>query len=137
MQHEDRLLYKVGEIVQSRAAHVEMDSDDLSEMIKKVYKALRWVQVQEEKTEQPSAGLMMAWQDSIKRNKVICLECGQEFRQLTGRHLALHRMNPREYKAKHAIPARQSLSSKTLSAKRRRAAKDRGLGEKLRGKRST
>jgi predicted transcriptional regulator len=69
--------------------------------------------------------------DSIQRNKVICLECGREFRQVTGRHLAQHKLTSKEYKKKHGIPLRKGLSAKNLSAKRRATAKERGLGERL------
>lgn len=124
------LLELASEIVKAQATHSSMTSDEMSDAIKKVYKALRWVKDREEKPE-PEKEAKIKGMDSIKRNKVICLECGCEFRQLTGRHLALHKISPREYKKKHGIPLRQGLSAKSLTLKRRASAKERGMGEKL------
>lgn len=68
---------------------------------------------------------------SIQRNKVICLECGKEFRQLGKFHLSSHGLSPKDYKKKHGIPLGQALISKDLSVKRRKIAKGKGLGQKL------
>jgi len=68
---------------------------------------------------------------SVQRNKVICLECGQEFRQLTNAHLKSHGLTAKEYRKKWGLPARYPLVAKALVAKRRKLAKERGLGERL------
>ena len=68
---------------------------------------------------------------SIRRNKVVCLECGMEFKQLTNGHLKEHGMTAREYRRKYGFMARQPLSSQELSEKRRKNAEEKGLGEKL------
>jgi predicted transcriptional regulator len=131
MQHQKDLVEMAGEIVKVQASCSTMSADDMTEAIKKVYRALKWVQTQEEKAAWAAEEPTMTGLESIQRNKVICLECGKEFKTVTGRHLALHKLDPREYKNKHGIPLRQALSAKSLSAKRRRSAKERGLGEKL------
>jgi predicted transcriptional regulator len=128
---ERRLLEMTSEIVKAQASHAGMGADEMTEAIKKVYRALKWVQAQEDKAAKGEAEPTMSGMESIQRNKVICLECGKEFRQLSGKHLGLHGLTPREYKNKYDIPLRQSLSARSLSAKRRRIAKERGLGEKL------
>jgi len=69
--------------------------------------------------------------ESISENKVVCLECGIEMKQLTRKHLDAHGLTPREYKLKYGFPMRQSLSAKSLSRARSRAAKKRGLPENL------
>lgn len=126
------LLEMVKEIISAQASHSSMSPEEMTDAIKKLYRALRWVQVQEEKAAKAAEAPTMTGLESIQRNKVICLECGKTFRQLTVRHLALHGLDPRGYKQRHGIPLRQSLSAKSVSAKRRRIAKERGLGEKLR-----
>jgi predicted transcriptional regulator len=68
---------------------------------------------------------------SIQEDKVICLECGFEMKQLTATHLGSHGLSIREYKTKYGFPQRQSLSAKSLSKARSKAAKKRGLPEKL------
>lgn len=69
--------------------------------------------------------------DSIRENKIICLECGIEMKQLTKKHLGSHGLTPRDYKKKWGFQMRQSLSAKSLSRVRSRAAKKRGLPENL------
>jgi predicted transcriptional regulator len=128
---EKHLLEITSEIVKAQASHAPMTADDMTEALKKVYKALKWICTQEEKSAKGEEGPGVSGLDSIQRNKVICLECGKEFKQLSGKHLGLHGLSPRDYKKKHGIPLRQSLSARSLSAKRRRIAKERGLGEKL------
>lgn len=135
---ERKLLEMTSQIVKAQASNADMSADDMTEAIKKVYRALKWVQDQEEKAIRGAEEPAPSGMNSIQRNKVICLECTKEFRQLSGKHLGLHGLTPREYKKKYGIPLRQSLSARSLSAKRRRIAKERGLGEKLsqaRGKR--
>jgi len=69
--------------------------------------------------------------DSIRESRIMCLECGIEMKQLTKKHLSSHGLTPREYKKKWGFPMRQSLSAKSLSRARSRAAKKRGLPENL------
>ena len=132
MQPQAGLVEMVAEIVKAQVSHTAMSADDLAEGIKRVYKALKWVETQEEKTAVKAAeGPALSGAESIQRNKVICLECGKAFQVITVRHLTLHGLDPKGYKQKHGIPLRQSLSSRSLSAKRRRVAKDLGLGQRL------
>jgi predicted transcriptional regulator len=62
------------------------------------------------------------WRQSITRHSVTCLECGAQFRQLTGLHLRLHGLDARTYRLKYGIPATQPLSTRATAAKRRRIA---------------
>lgn len=69
--------------------------------------------------------------ESIQETKVICLECGTEFKQLTANHLRNHGLTSREYKRKWGFPLRQSLTAKSMAKARSKAAKKRGLPENL------
>jgi predicted transcriptional regulator len=60
------------------------------------------------------------WRTSITRHAIKCLECGQIFKQLTGRHLRQHNLNARSYRAKYGIPGTQPLSARATAALRRR-----------------
>jgi predicted transcriptional regulator len=68
---------------------------------------------------------------SIQQDKVICLEGSAEMRQLTANHLSSHGLTMREYKTKWGFAQKQSLSAMSLSKARSKAAKKRGLPEKL------
>jgi predicted transcriptional regulator len=70
-------------------------------------------------------------QSSIQHNQVVCLECGNTFKLLSNRHLALHGLTPRSYKHKHGIRMTQALSAQTLSARRSKLARQRGMGKQL------
>jgi len=50
-------------------------------------------------------------EDFIKQDKIICLECGREFKQLSHTHLKKHALTPKEYRQKHGFPASQPLTA--------------------------
>lgn len=70
-------------------------------------------------------------QGSIQEDKVSCLECGAEFRQLTANHLRTHQISPKEYKRKWGFALKQPLAARVLTKLRSRSAKKRGLPQKL------
>jgi predicted transcriptional regulator len=59
------------------------------------------------------------WRQSITQHAITCLECGAQFRQLTGRHLGLHGLDARSYRGKFGIPQSQPLAARETAAKRR------------------
>ncbi len=69
--------------------------------------------------------------NSIQNDKVICLECGAEMRQLSSKHLVSHGMNQKEYRKKYGFTMMTPLAAKSLTKARSKAAKKRGLPEKL------
>ncbi|SMC28272.1 transcriptional regulator, MucR family [Desulfacinum hydrothermale DSM 13146] len=68
---------------------------------------------------------------SIQDSHVVCLECGKTFSQLTANHLKTHGLTPREYKKKWGFRVRDSLACRNLQKTRSKAAKKRGLPQKL------
>ena len=121
-------------IVAAQARHALLSPEEISEGVKKVFIILQQLQALEAGMVGASDGDGMGKltpQDSIQRNRVICLECNKEFKLLSNRHLALHGMNSRAYKLKYGLPLRQALSAKSLTLARRKIAKEKGLGEKL------
>ncbi len=73
----------------------------------------------------------MAPENSIQDDKVICLECGAEFKQLTQKHLVSHGMDQREYRKKYGFSMQTPLAAKSLIQARQKTAKEKGLPEKL------
>jgi predicted transcriptional regulator len=59
------------------------------------------------------------WRKSITKHAVSCLECGKPFKQLSTRHLMLHGLDGRSYRAKYGIPRTQPLAAKETTARRR------------------
>ncbi|MFH0809238.1 MAG: MucR family transcriptional regulator [Pseudomonadota bacterium] len=128
------LVEMAAEIVGFQASHTKMSPDEMSEAIAKVFDALRQAKVTEEEGASGEVAAVpgkLVRKRSIFRNRVICLECGREFKQLTDRHLAQHGLNKRTYKEKHGIPRAQKLVATAVSERRRQLAEERGLGEKL------
>lgn len=68
---------------------------------------------------------------SILKNKIICLECGEEFKMLSPKHLRSHELTGREYRIKYGFSLRQPLCAKALSEKRKESGKARGIPEAL------
>lgn len=68
---------------------------------------------------------------SIRKNDIVCLECGQAFKMLT-KHLKSHNMTARDYRKKYGFTSRQSLCAKALSDERSAASKERGIHPNLR-----
>ena len=127
------LVEMAAEIVQAQAGQARMTSDEIAHALSKTYEALRSVKQKEEGLPEEPAVEKKTVQGkaSIQKGKVICLEYGREFKQVSKNHLASHGLTAKEYKKKHGIPLSQPLTSKDLSAKRRKVAKEKGLGQRL------
>jgi predicted transcriptional regulator len=127
------------EIVAAQASHAAMSADEMDAALKKTFEALQQLKGLELMGEMPEAAkeqdelaqLRANPAKSIHRNYVINLEDGKKYKQLTARTLAKFGLTPREYRKKWGFSARQPLSAKALTAKRRKTAKALGLGARL------
>lgn len=138
-----RKLYEIAaDIIEAQASMIEMSPPSLEQALSTVFVTLQRMKMAEDggflldtgkPPEEPVEVIAekIDPKDSIQEDKVICLECGGEMRQLTAKHLSSHGLSIREYKTKYGFPQRQSLSAKSLSKARSKAAKKRGLPEKL------
>jgi predicted transcriptional regulator len=131
-----RLTEIAADIVQGQVSRSPMSTEDIVSSLKNVFGALMILNRAE--TEDVSLDVTgsvpetMEPKDSIQADRIVCLECGSEFKQLTAKHLQTHGLSPREYKKKWGFPMAQPLSAKSLTKARSKAAKKRGLPEKLR-----
>jgi len=107
-----------------------MSSEDIVDSLRRVFRTLQEVQ-HIGGTVDPEEGMTRDPGTSIQRNQVLCLECGKAFKLLSNRHLALHDLTPRAYKQKYGIRMTQALSARTLSTRRRKLAKELGMGKQL------
>ena len=122
------------EIIQSQISSKEMSTDEITGALNKTFLTLKTLQDTEalgaagpEEESQP----VMPPEKSIQKNKVVCLECGQEFKMLSPKHLRTHNLTPKEYRRKHGFSMRQPLCAKSLSERRSKSGKKRGLPENL------
>ncbi len=133
------------DIAMAQSSHATLSPDEISEFVRKTFSVLKEIHEKEQGlvSEQAPQGeeevkiseLVADPKQSIQRNKVICLECGKEFKQITNRHLRSHGLTAKEYRKKWGFSARQPLAAKALTAKRRKTAKTLGLGDKLKERR--
>jgi len=137
------LVEMAAEIIQAQSGSKNMTSEEIAQALQTTFKTLTALQAEECKinsaTEAGVQGLgleekqaAIAPEKSIQRNKIICLECGQEFKMLSPKHLRSHDLTGREYRQKYGFSLRQPLCAKGLSDRRKKAGKDRGLPENLR-----
>ena len=138
-----KLLDIAAEIVQAQASVGQMSAEQIEQSLLKTFSTLQRMQKAEEKgvfldrgtaeearTEEAQVAKREP-RESIQDDKIVCLECGTEMRQLTTKHLSSHDLNPREYKQKWGFSLKQPLSAKSLTKARSKAAKKRGLPENL------
>ena len=139
-----KLLDIAAEIVHAQATVGQMSADQIEQALIKTFSTLQRMQRAEEKgvlleavspMEEPpaeeAAPAKKEPKESIQDDKIVCLECGTEMRQLTTKHLSAHGLTPREYKKRYGFSLKQPLSAKSLTKARSKAAKKRGLPENL------
>jgi len=135
-----KLIEIAAEMVQTQASLTPMTAADIASSLRQVFITLQEMQKAEAgeivtEFTQPAveevAATKLSPAESILNDKVICIECGAEFKQLTQKHLSSHGMSPKEYKKKYGFSMGTPLSAKSLTKARSKAAKKRGLPEKL------
>ncbi len=97
-------------------------ADDVLPKLKHIYETLKNLEDAEAGIETPPSAESMDWRKSIKKQSIVCMQCGAEFKQISARHLRLHDLNPKSYRALHSIPADQPLSAKATTERRRQIA---------------
>jgi predicted transcriptional regulator len=132
-----KLIEIASEIVQTQVSLTAMSGADITSSLRQVFSTLHELQRSEAgeielpQIQEPASVQALTPQDSIQDDKVICLECGKEMRQLTSKHLVVHGMDQKEYRLKYGFTMGTPLSAKSLTKARSKAAKKRGLPEKL------
>ena len=142
---DKKLLELAVDIMQVQASLNKMSSDEIEMTLVMIYNTLNKIQQAEKEgktlsienlgTGRPlaeaGASVRNDPRSSIQEDKVICMECGVDFRQLTANHLKSHDLTPREYKKKWGFPLKQPLAARNLTKLRSRSAKKRGLPPNL------
>lgn len=138
-----KLLDIAAEIIQAQASVGQMSAEQIEVSLMRTFSTLQKMQRAEEKgilLDKGGAEETLAEEavspkkeprESIQDDRIVCLECGTEMRQLTTKHLSSHGLTPREYKKKWGFSLKQPLSAKSLTKARSKAAKKRGLPENL------
>ncbi|MGD9950672.1 MAG: MucR family transcriptional regulator [Desulfobulbus sp.] len=132
------LVQMTAEIIQSQITSKQMSTDEIKAALNETFRTLQSLQNAETletadtDTEPSTDAPAIDPKKSIQKNKVICLECGQEFKMLSPKHLRSHGLTSKEYRKKYGFSARQPLCAKALSERRSHSGKERGIPENLR-----
>ena len=132
-----KLIEIASDIVQTQASLTPMTSTEIALSLRQVFSALHELQRAESgdielpKAQESVPPQALAPKDSIQNDKVICLKCGVEMRQLTSKHLSSHGLSPKEYRKKYGFTMKTPLMAKSLTKAKSKAAKKRGLPEEL------
>jgi predicted transcriptional regulator len=132
-----KLIEIASDIVQTQASLTPMTTTDIASSLRQVFSTLYELQRAESggielpKIQEATPAQALTPKDSIQNDKVICLECGAEMRQLTSKHLVSHEMSQKEYRKKYGFTMATPLAAKSATKARSKAAKKRGLPEKL------
>lgn len=142
------ILDLTAEIVGAHASVTELSPDELLKEIKDVYAMLEALDQggqlsatgitlggQGMTGEGEAAGTpvpAMSLEEAFKPDQVACMICGKKGMKTLKRHIgSAHNMKPGQYRKQFNIPRDQPLSAIEYVEKRRQAALDKGLGEKL------
>jgi predicted transcriptional regulator len=124
------LVELTAEITTAQARLITLSPEAVADSMCKIFETLQTVHYSEYDT--PFGNTISRNPEaSIQQNQVICVECGNAFTLLSNRHLALHGLTPRTYKQKHGIRLTQPLSARSLTATRRKRARDHDIGKHL------
>lgn len=149
------------DVVIAHASVTEMSSDELLKELRMVYATLeglsggssttgetseREPKKRARKTPQPGEPIIekeeekkavppvptMTIEEAFKPDRVACMICGKSGMVTLKRHLAsAHNLKPGQYRKQFNVPRDQPLAAIQYVEKRRQAALDRGLGERL------
>ena len=131
------LIELTADIVSAYVSNNAVPVNDLSSLIGDVYKALETTStpVAEEVVEAPKPAVSI--KKSITPDFIICLEDGKKFKSLK-RHLRTHyNLSPEEYREKWGLPADYPMVAPSYAAARSNLAKQMGLGQQRRRKKSS
>ncbi|TBV81443.1 MAG: transcriptional regulator [Desulfobulbaceae bacterium] len=133
---EKSLIEMAVELVQAQCVSKNMTTEEITQSLQGIFKTLHNLQQDKGRElvieDDMPATTTLSPEGSIQQHKVTCLECGEEFKMLSSKHLRSHDLNGRQYRRKWGLPLRQPLCARELSERRKKAGKARGLPENLR-----
>ena len=125
------LVELVAQIVASYVRKHVVPATDVSNLITIVYRALdscSMVAIQTPLVEQQKPAISV--RKSIRKDRITCLECGDEFKSMK-RHLTMHHsISPDDYKEKWKLPSDYPMVAPLYSQARSKIARELGLGQK-------
>lgn len=129
IEMKETLITLTSDIVAAHVSNNEVKVDDVPSLITNVFSALSSLG-QDTAGNEPRPEPAVSIRSSVKKDHIVCLDCGKKMKMLK-RHLSTeHNMSPEEYKARWELPADYPLVAPNYAETRRDLAKKIGLGRK-------
>jgi predicted transcriptional regulator len=124
---KETLITLTSDIVAAHVSNNDVAVDDVASLITNVFSALSGLGSDAD-SEEPRPDPAVSVRSSVKKDHIVCLDCGKKMKMLK-RHLSTeHDMTPEEYKARWELPSDYPLVAPNYAATRRDLAKKIGLG---------
>jgi len=125
----ETLITLTSDIVAAHVSNNNVEVDDVPSLISNVYTALSGLgDTAEPEEERPDPAVSV--RSSVKKDHIVCLDCGKKMKMLK-RHLSTeHDMSPEEYRQRWDLSSDYPMVAPAYAETRRDLAKKIGLGRK-------
>ena len=123
----DQILGLAAQIVSAHVRHNSVAADALPRLIQEVYRAL--VNIGQQPTQEKAAPAVPVKQ-SIRQDRIVCLEDGKSFSMLKRHLMTDHKLTPQQYREKWGLPRDYPMVAPNYAKTRSALAKKIGLGRK-------
>ena len=126
---DETLITLTSDIVAAHVSNNSISADEVASLITNVYSALSGLG-QASAPEEPAPEPAVSVRSSVKKDHIVCLDCGKKMKMLR-RHLSSeHGMSPQEYREKWGLGADYPMVAPDYAETRRELAVKIGLGRK-------
>src|SRR5256885_2183970 len=98
----DQVLGLTAQIVSAHVRHNAVSADALPALIQDVFKTLANIGKQPVQAEKPTPAVGV--KQSIRQDRIICLEDGKSFSMLKRHLMTDHKLTPQQYREKWSLP---------------------------------
>jgi predicted transcriptional regulator len=124
----DQVLGLTAQIVSAHVRHNTVAPDALPGLIQEVYRTLSNIGQQPAQTEKSAPAVPV--KQSIRQDRIVCLEDGKSFSMLKRHLMTDHRLTPQQYREKWGLPRDYPMVAPDYAKTRSALAKKIGLGRK-------
>ena len=128
----ETLITLASDIVAAHVSNNSLPADEVPALITNVYNALAALgQITETVEERPEPAVSV--RSSVKRDHIICLDCGKKMKMLKRHLMTEHSMAPEDYRARWDLGSDYPMVAPAYAERRSALAKQSGLGMGGRG----
>jgi len=127
-ESSDQVHGLTAQIVSAHVRHNSVAPDALPGLIQEVYRALTMVGQQPAQAEKPEPAVPV--KQSIRQDRIICLEDGKGFSMLKRHLMTDHKLTPQQYREKWGLARDYPMVAPSYAQTRSALAKKIGLGRK-------